>query len=232
MIVVVHSLFRPVWLAIIGAVFASAFLYSTAIGESSGRLVTKIVPVLCLALWLLPRRNIPARWIMTGLLLSAIGDFCLEWSNSWFLAGLISFLLAHLAYLTAYVHLVRRARLILLVPVAAFGIASFRILEPSLGEMRIPVAIYTTIICCMLWRAWATVGERPSEPRKAWWAALGATSFALSDTLVAWNRFVEPSTTLSLVLMLLYWGGQFAIAASASDDSPDIMHAGARSSAG
>ncbi len=223
MIVNMHSLLRPIWLVVIGTTFAGIFLYSTAIGEPAGRLITKVVPVLCLALWLLPRRNASARWIMTGLLLSAIGDFCLEWSSSWFLAGLISFLLAHLAYLTAYVGLVRRARLILLVPVAAFGVASFRVLEPSLGDMSLAVAIYTAVICCMLWRAWATVGERPSEPQKAWWAALGATSFALSDTLVAWTRFVEPSTTLAIALMLLYWGGQWAIAGSASDDSPDIM---------
>ena len=217
------SLSRPIWLAVIGLAFAATFLYSTAIGDSSGRLITKVVPVLCLSVWLLPRRNANARWITVGLLLSAIGDFCLEWASSWFLAGLVAFLLAHLAYLTAYVRLVRRARLILLVPVAAFGIGSFRVLEPSLGEMTIPVALYTTVICCMLWRAWALIGERPDEPRKAWLAALGATSFALSDTLVAWNRFVEPSTTLALVLMLLYWGGQWAIAASASADSPDIM---------
>ena len=220
------SLTRPIWLAMIGLAFAATFLYSTAIGDSSGRLITKVVPVLCLSVWLLPRRNANARWITVGLLLSAIGDFCLEWASSWFLAGLVAFLLAHLAYLTAYVRLVRRARLILLVPVAAFGIGSFRVLEPSLDEMTIPVALYTTVICCMLWRAWALIGERPDEPRKAWLAALGATSFALSDTLVAWNRFVEPSTTLALVLMLLYWGGQWAIAASASEDSPDIMASG------
>ena len=220
------SLTRPIWLAMTGLAFAATFLYSTAIGDSSGRLITKVVPVLCLSVWLLPRRNANARWISVGLLLSAVGDFCLEWASSWFLAGLVAFLLAHLAYLTAYVHLVRRARLILLVPVAAFGIGSFRVLEPSLGDMTIPVALYTTVICCMLWRAWALIGERPREPLKAWSAALGATSFALSDTLVAWNRFVEPSTTLALVLILLYWGGQWAIAASASEDSPDIMASG------
>ncbi|MBM3825071.1 MAG: lysoplasmalogenase, partial [Verrucomicrobia bacterium] len=214
------------WLTLVGVTSAAIFLYSTAIGDSSGRLITKIVPVLCLCLWLLPRRHANARWITMGLLLSAVGDFCLEWASSWFPAGLIAFLLAHLAYLTAYVRLVRRAQLILLVPVAAFGIASFRVLEPSLGDMTIPVALYTTVICCMLWRAWALIGVRPREPRKAWSAALGATSFALSDTLVAWNRFVEPSTTLALLLMVLYWGGQWAIAASASDDSPDMMTAG------
>lgn len=185
-----------------------------------------------MALWLLPRRHANARWIAAGLLLSAVGDFCLEWTSSWFLAGLIAFLLAHLCYITAYVRLVRRARLLLLVPVAAFGIASFRVLEPSLGAMTIPVAIYTTVICTMLWRAWALVGTHPEKPIKGWLAAIGASSFALSDTLVAWNRFVEPSIAASLVLMLLYWGGQWAIAASASDDPPDIMFAGARSSAG
>lgn len=225
MIASVPTLNRPSWLALIGVAFAAVFLYSTATGDPTGRLVTKIVPVLCLSLWLLPRRNANARWITLGLLLSAVGDFCLEWASSWFLMGLAAFLLAHLAYLTAFVRLVRRARLTLLVPVAAFGIGSFRVLEFSLGDMTSPVALYTTVICCMLWRAWALVGEHPREPQKAWSAALGATSFALSDTLVAWNRFVEPSTTLALLLMLLYWGGQWAIAASASADSPDIMPA-------
>jgi len=121
MIANMPSLSRPIWLAVLGVASAALFLYSTAMDEPSGRLITKIVPVLCLCLWLLPRRNANARWITMGLLLSAVGDFCLEWASSWFLAGLIAFLLAHLAYLTAYVRLVRRARLILLVPVAAFG---------------------------------------------------------------------------------------------------------------
>jgi hypothetical protein len=45
-------------------------------------------------------------------------------------------------------------------------------------------------------------------------AALGASSFGLSDTLVAHNRFIAPMLALQILLMLLYWTGQWGIAAS------------------
>jgi hypothetical protein len=45
-------------------------------------------------------------------------------------------------------------------------------------------------------------------------AALGATAFAFSDVLVAYNRFVAPVLALKVLLMVLYWGAQWLIAAS------------------
>jgi uncharacterized membrane protein YhhN len=100
-------------------------------------------------------------------------------------------------------------------PVAIFGAASFVWLLPRLGTMTWPVLAYVLVICTMMWRAWALVADIRNARRTAWYAALGASSFGLSDTLVAWNRFVAPVLALKLLLMLLYWAGQWGIAASA-----------------
>jgi hypothetical protein len=66
----------------------------------------------------------------------------------------------------------------------------------------------------MLWRAWALVGGDRHPRRLAVLAALGATAFAFSDVLVAYNRFVAPVLALKVLLMVLYWGAQWLIAAS------------------
>jgi alkenylglycerophosphocholine/alkenylglycerophosphoethanolamine hydrolase len=80
------------------------------------------------------------------------------------------------------------------------------------------VAFYIVAICLMLWRAWALVGGGRHPPRLAVLAALGATAFALSDLLVAYNRFIEPVLALQVLLMVLYWGAQWLITASVVRD--------------
>ena len=45
---------------------------------------------------------VPRRWVLLGLALSLCGDVALLWPERGFLPGLLSFLLAHLAYLRAF----------------------------------------------------------------------------------------------------------------------------------
>jgi uncharacterized membrane protein YhhN len=75
----------------------------------------------------------------------------------------------------------------------------------GLGELLIPVALYALAISAMLWRALACGGL----------AALGATSFVASDSLIGVDRFVTPFAAAPYLIILLYWLGQWAIAASA-----------------
>jgi uncharacterized membrane protein YhhN len=81
--------------------------------------------------------------------------------------------------------------------------------------MRPAVVAYVLAICTMLWRAAARVGrEGPARPGE--WAALGgAVLFALSDSLIAFDRFHAPIPSVEVRIMLLYWAGQLGIAASA-----------------
>jgi len=68
----------------------------------------------------------------------------------------------------------------------------------------------------MVWRAAARVGQC-GAPRPGEWAALaGAILFALSDTLIALDRFHTRIPGASFAIILLYWAGQAGIAMSAA----------------
>jgi uncharacterized membrane protein YhhN len=175
--------------------------------------VTKTLPALCLAAWLSPPRTRDAAWIAAGLGLSAVGDALLE--LGWFLPGLGAFLVAHLAYIGAYLGRTRAPQLGRLLPVLAVVVPVYAWLAPHLGAMRGPVVVYIAVISAMVWRAAAQVGEDREDPLRPWLATVGAVMFAVSDAMVAWCRFVDPAAALKVPLMLLYWGGQAAIAASA-----------------
>jgi len=176
-------------------------------------LVVKPVPVLCLVWWVLgaPKSTYRNR-LAAGLALSLAGDVFIEWS---FVAGLAAFLLAHIASTAAFLADTKRPHLLRAVPIAAYGAAMTAFLWGGLGEMRPAVMAYVIAICTMVWRAAARVGQS-GVPRPGEWAALaGAMLFALSDTLIAFDRFHNPIPHAQIPIILLYWAGQAGIAASA-----------------
>ena len=177
-------------------------------------LVVKPLPVLCLVWWVIgaPKTAYRDR-LAAGLALSLVGDVLIEWS---FVAGLTAFLLAHIAYTAAFLADTRRPHLLRAVPIAAYGAGMTAFLGGGLGEMRPAVVAYVIAICSMVWRAAARVG-RSGVPRPGEWAALaGAVLFALSDTLIAFDRFHSPIAGVQLPIILLYWAGQLGIAMSAA----------------
>ena len=119
-------------------------------------LAFKPLPVLGLGVWVLgaPRSAYRNR-VAAGLMLSLAGDVLIEAS---FVAGLAAFLLAHVAYIAAFLADTKRPRLLRALPIAAYGAGMTAFLWPRLGGMRAPVAIYVIAICTMVWRAAARVG--------------------------------------------------------------------------
>ena len=186
------------------------------------RLLAKGVPVLCLAgLVLRDHPDSFGRMIAGGLVLSAAGDLLLEAAPRFFIHGLAAFLLAHLAYLGAFTKDVPRLAPLRLLPFAAFGVTTFAVLRPGLWTMATPVACYVTTIVAMMWRAAARVGASPRGAASAWLALAGAVAFALSDTLIAFDRFFRPLPAAGYPIILLYWAGQLGIARSALPSGSD-----------
>ena len=171
-------------------------------------LVIKPLPVLCLAAWVAAGARTTSAWlVVAGLVVSMVADVLIESS---FLAGLGTFLLAHVAYIAAFVARAGELRPLLLLPFLAWGVAVMARLWPGLGPMRWPVIVYAAVICTMMWRAAATVGQPGG-----WTALIGAVLFAASDTLIALDRFHRPIPNVRAPIMALYWLGQFLIALSA-----------------
>jgi alkenylglycerophosphocholine hydrolase len=202
-------------LAGIGIAAALLFFVGRELDLSWLRLLAKPLPALVLAGWVM-RRNDSAlgRLVSVGLVVSALGDLLLEAGR--FLPGLVAFLGAHVAYVAAFLSDERRLRLLRLAPFAAWTASIFPLLRPGLGELRVPVAVYVGVITIMMWRAAARVGS-PATPRLAARLGIaGAIAFGASDTLIALDRFAQPIPGVQLPILVLYWLGQWGIAASAA----------------
>lgn len=152
-------------------------------------------------------------WLVAGLLLCAAGDLCLLDDRS-FTAGLLAFLLGHLAYLGAFTTALPPSAWplpILIVVVAAGGAAALW-LWPHLGRRRVPVLAYIVAISLMAWGGLATAAAGALPVR----AAVGAVLFYLSDLAVARQRFVWPEFVNRALGLPLYYLGQLLLALSIS----------------
>lgn len=202
-------------LAVVGLLAAAAFLAGDAIGSAPLRLAAKPIPVVCLAVWTAAAGRGPsARPVFLGLLLSALGDGLLEAGPNLFLPGLLAFLGAHVAYATGFLRETRRACLRRAVPFALWAVLGYLAMRAGLASLQVPVVVYQTAICVMMWRAAALVGHEGEAARHEWLAVAGAVLFGMSDTLIGLDRFRAPLPDARLPIMLLYWSGQVGIAAS------------------
>jgi len=203
----------PRALVLVGSAAACAYLVGLDLPSAPLRLATKAVPVLCLAAWVHSRSREPlARFVGSGLLLSAAGDVLLELGL--FLPGLVAFLLAHLAYGAGFLSETRRAALARAIPFALYGVWVYLVLRPHLETAAVPVLAYIVAISAMMWRAAARIGSSPEAPWPAWWGLAGVLLFAASDTLIALERFRGELPAARYLIIVLYWVGQLGIASS------------------
>jgi uncharacterized membrane protein YhhN len=151
------------------------------------------------------------RWVLTGLCLSLAGDIFLMWPQQGFLPGLVSFLLAHLAYLVAFTRVARFAGTPwVFVAYAALALLILSQLWPGVpGALRLPVVAYVLALACMA--AQAAVVWRSGAPRGAV-LALGGLLFMTSDALLATNKFGGGLPMASLWILSTYWSAQWCIA--------------------
>ena len=153
--------------------------------------------------------------ILVGLAFSWFGDmFLIGTSRSAFLAGLGAFLLAHLAYVTAFVTLGlnRRWTLAAAVPVMLLGVAVLAWLGPQLPDaLAWPVRLYTAAISLMVITA---AGASVHAGNRLILA--GALMFFVSDLSVAALRLADTSAATYIWGLPLYYGGQVALAFSVS----------------
>lgn len=151
------------------------------------------------------------RWVIVGLVLSLLGDVALLWPKEGFLPGLVSFLLAHLAYLVAFTRVQRfAARGAPFVVYAAVAGGILTLLWPGVpAPLRLPVLLYVLALASMA--AQAAVLWRAGVPRGGV-LALGGALFVLSDALLATNRFSTPLPMASLWILASYWSAQWCIA--------------------
>ena len=149
-------------------------------------------------------------WILLGLAFSLMGDIWLMLPGDYFVAGLIAFLLAHLAYISAFLPGLRwRSALPAGLCLAAYAAVNVVMLWPYLpAALQVPVMVYVVVLALM---AIVALGQR-----SAGWAAIGGLLFIASDSLLAWDRFTTGVPLAPLLILSTYYLAQWSIARSVS----------------
>ena len=166
-------------------------------------------------------------WFTVGLVFSLAGDVFLMLPKDRFIAGLISFLLAHVAYIIGFKPRIPTEVSVLLIALGLAAIVTlvgsqiYRRIAAGLrakgkDRLRGPVLLYTLVISVMLISAMLTLLSNRWYPLHAVAVSLGAALFYLSDTVLAWNRFVNPFRYGRLINMSTYHLGQLLIALGAA----------------
>ncbi len=182
-----------------------------------------VMAALFLWLWVFGRLEGNLFWIGLALIASLAGDVFLMLPKEQFLAGLSSFLIAHVAYLLALNTSPPPINAASLLVVLIAGIAALQVFRRIFNgldrsgqiRLKIPVLIYAGAISLMLLSALATLIRTEWDPFAALLVSAGALLFFISDTLLAWNRFVGVLTNARLKVIVTYHLGQIGLVAGA-----------------
>ena len=154
-----------------------------------------------------------AALLVAGLALSAVGDLFLSRDGEKaFVSGLVSFLVAHVAYIVLFASVGQDLTVLLSTPLmlAAAGLVAVSlvlvrtILRHVPNELQLPVVVYCTALVLMGLTALTT--ERSL-------IIAGAAMFVASDAILAWKKFVEPAASarkppMRFAVWVLYYAAQ------------------------
>ncbi len=169
--------------------------------DSSWRFYTKpfLIPILIVYYrWNADKSNY---LFLVGLILSFFGDLFLMFKGG-FIAGLSSFLLAHILYILSFRAYFQNKNFYIIPLIGIFVLGLFGFLYPYLGPMKIPVLAYAITIGTMWYAAIGTANKL---------LILGATLFVLSDSILAINIFYKHSIIGALSVMFTYVLAQFLL---------------------
>jgi uncharacterized membrane protein YhhN len=167
------------------------------------------------------------RAILVGLLFSLAGDVWLMLPSDRFGAGLASFFVAHLCYVTAFAGPAGpRGGLPGLLPFVGVASLMLVLLLPGVrGGLRAAVVAYVAAIAAMGWQATERALDLADPDSRL--AAVGALLFLCSDSALAWNRFRRPFAGAHALVLSTYFGGQWLIALSTGAGEPLVAALGA-----
>ena len=161
--------------------------------------------------------------VIVALICSCLGDVLLMNAElDLFLFGLVSFLIAHLSYIMAFLvrmrHEGRRRTVSAMIgssiPFLLYIALIVYIFHPKLTaadggkqHLFLPIILYTFVIVGMAYISFLRDRQSPGF----WLVLAGAMFFVFSDSILAFNKFIVPVPTPGLLVMSTYGLGQYLI---------------------
>ena len=160
-----------------------------------------------------------AKRIFTGLFFGLVGDSFLMFlhvNSSFFMFGLVAFLIGHLCYISAFYldykwnpSIEKKSIWFALIIFGAFCLGFYLFLRPHLGPMKIPVMVYAFVISLMGIMAVNRKGRVNTVSFNL--IFFGATLFLISDSILAYNKFVSAFNGAGIAIMTTYMLAQYLI---------------------
>jgi uncharacterized membrane protein YhhN len=157
--------------------------------------------------------------IFSGLIFGLIGDSFLMFvkvHDNFFVAGLFAFLLGHLAYISAFyidykwqTAINKKATLITAITLVIYCLGFYVACKPVLGPLKYHVIVYTIVIALMVLMAVNRKGRVKAISYDL--IFYGAVLFLISDTILAYDKFVHPIRLSGVFIMATYTVAQFLI---------------------
>jgi len=210
---------KIVWILLF-IVILLADLFAVYLNNETLRYVTKplLMPLLVVCFISTTKTlNSPLKkWLLLALLFSWAGDVLLMFESmnaNFFIFGLIAFLIAHILYIILFDQVRIREKikqsLFPLLPIAVYYFLLITLLQPTLGKMQKPVAVYGIIISIML--SFAIDLWRMKDRAVSFYVIPGALLFIISDSLLAINKFYKSFEYAGIAIMFTYGLAQVLI---------------------
>ncbi|MFZ1705013.1 MAG: lysoplasmalogenase [Saprospiraceae bacterium] len=149
--------------------------------------------------------------VLLGLIFALFGDIFLLFDHeSFFLLGLISFLLMQWCYIAIFKkdkESITRKKVVFIGILTVFALGMLIYLWPHLGDMKIHVGLYIFSIVTMAIFSMLRKSSLPAYRE----VVLGAILFLISDTILAINKFVADIVLADYWIMATYIAAQYLI---------------------
>jgi uncharacterized membrane protein YhhN len=179
-------------------------------------------------IWLSSGFGGPMLWFTLGVVFCLAGDIFLMLPRDLFIFGLLAFLVGQVCYVIGFSNTAPFLNLWGIFLIIVLGIyvgwlyprLAASLSEKGKAKLRIPVLIYSMVISLMVYSALMTWTRPGWAAAAALAASIGAVLFYISDSTLAWDRFVKPIPHARMRTMIFYHMGQIGIILGA------ILHAG------
>jgi uncharacterized membrane protein YhhN len=186
-----------------------------------GRMISKLLLVPFLLIYLsASREGRLNRLVIAGLVFSFAGDLLLFFTGElYFLLGMFAFICTHVCNMIFFAQLqkgqpVSRAlssMVLMVFWMAGLGAYVFFMLGNRLGNLLVPIIVYMLIISAMAIAAAGSSRNALLAKAAAGFFIPGAALFALSDSILAMNKFLWQDPLADIAVMTTYGAAQFLL---------------------